>query len=133
MTVSAGSDNCRAEVTKRRHSVALRLKSKPKQKPSAGSFVSYAMPKICNWKVKSCGTALPSYHWSCARGRCTIWNLSLQTGEKDFERRQTIEVNNNRTIVQSRGLANCDPRAEEWAVVKAWAAKENLEIAPYLG
>lgn len=33
-----------------------------------------------------------SYHWSCARGDCTIWSLAASTDGKSFERRQTIEV-----------------------------------------
>ena len=73
-----------------------------------------------------------SYHWSCARGDCTIWSLSSCSNGKDYERRQTIEVDRNGMIVQCRGLANRDPSSEEWAIVNDWARETNLRISSYL-
>ncbi|MEM9617488.1 MAG: PcfJ domain-containing protein [Pseudomonadota bacterium] len=73
-----------------------------------------------------------SYHWSCARGDCTIWSLAKSSNGKDYERRQTIEVDKSRNIVQCRGLANRDPQKEEWSVVTAWAQKADLKISHYL-
>lgn len=73
-----------------------------------------------------------SYHWSCARGDCTIWSLSASSGGQPSERCQTIEVSKNGEIVQCRGLANRDPGVEERAIVNAWARKANLRIASYL-
>ena len=73
-----------------------------------------------------------SYHWSCAKGHCTIWNLSISQSDRKAERRQTIEVDRSGVIVQCRGLANRDPSAEEWSVVKTWARRENLQVASYL-
>lgn len=73
-----------------------------------------------------------SYHWSCARGDCTIWSLSKSSGDEPFERRQTIEVDKNRVIVQCRGLANRDPSSEEWSVVNAWAREAELQVSKYL-
>lgn len=70
-----------------------------------------------------------SYHWSCARGDCTIWSLSKVVEGGDVERCQTIEVNKSGVIVQCRGLANCDPTAEELGVVNDWARDANLQIA----
>ena len=69
-----------------------------------------------------------SYHWSCARGACTIWSLAASPDGTSFHRRQTIEVVDH-TIVQCRGLANRDPDSEEWSVVTAWAQAENLKVA----
>ena len=68
-----------------------------------------------------------SYHWSCAKGACTIWSLSVSG-----ERRQTVEVDKNKMIVQCRGLANRDPSNEEWSIVTAWASEAGLSIAGYL-
>jgi len=73
-----------------------------------------------------------SYHWSCAKGHCTIWSLSMTANGKDYERRQTIEVDNHDTIVQCRGRANRDPKPEEWSVVNAWARSQGLRVAKYL-
>ena len=79
-------------------------------------------------ELKHC---VASYHWSCARGDCTIWSLSVSTGGGAYERRQTIEVDSNRTIVQCRGLANRDPKSDEWSIVTAWAREANLRISSY--
>ncbi len=72
-----------------------------------------------------------SYHWSCARGDCTIWSLSVSSDGKSFQRSQTIEVE-NRMIVQCRGLGNRDPKSDEWSIVEAWARDANLRISSYL-
>lgn len=69
-----------------------------------------------------------SYHWSCARGVCTIWSLSASDDGTTFKRRVTIEVV-NQTIVQCRGLANRDPDADEWAVITEWANRQALRLA----
>ena len=73
-----------------------------------------------------------SYHWSCARGQCTIWSLSMSIDGASLERRQTIEVDRDGMIVQCRGLANRDPRSDEWAIVTAWAGEAGLQISGYL-
>ena len=73
-----------------------------------------------------------SYHWSCAKGHCTIWNLSVTEPNGKPERRQTIEVDTSRQIVQCRGLANRDPTTEEWGIVNRWAGERDLSVARYL-
>ena len=73
-----------------------------------------------------------SYHWSCAKGYCTIWNLSVSGKDGKPERRQTIEVDRDGVIVQCRGLANRDPTAEEWSIVNTWARDAMLQVAGYL-
>lgn len=73
-----------------------------------------------------------SYHGSCARGNCTIWNLSVCVNNGTYERRQTIEVDRHGVIVQCRGFANQDPTTEEWAIVNRWAGDAGLLIANYL-
>ncbi|MEL7028035.1 MAG: PcfJ domain-containing protein [Pseudomonadota bacterium] len=72
-----------------------------------------------------------SYHWSCSRGLCTIWSLSSSDADGAYKRRQTIEVNRNKTIVQCRGLANRDPSPEEWSIVNAWASQAGLTISSF--
>lgn len=72
-----------------------------------------------------------SYHWSCERGHCTIWSLSLSFDGQSFERRQTIEVDMNRMIVQCRGQANRDPHSDEWSIVETWAREADLAISGY--
>ena len=80
-------------------------------------------------ELKHC---VASYHWSCARGKCTIWSLSKSHNGADYQRCQTIEVDNSNTIVQCRGLANRDPSSEEWSIVNAWARDTQLQISHYL-
>ncbi|MCF6220052.1 MAG: PcfJ domain-containing protein [Robiginitomaculum sp.] len=73
-----------------------------------------------------------SYHWSCMKGQCTIWSLSFTIDGHTHERRQTIEVSKDGTIVQCRGLANRDPNTEEWSIITAWADQSNLDVSTYL-
>ncbi|MDG2004284.1 MAG: PcfJ domain-containing protein [Novosphingobium sp.] len=73
-----------------------------------------------------------SYHWSCAKGHCTIWSLSVSENNGKQERRQTIEVDRNGVIVQCRGLANRDPNPGEWSVVNSWAREAKLQVSSYL-
>jgi len=81
---------------------------------------------------KDLSHCVSSYHWSCAKGECTIWNLSKSDDAGKLERTVTIEVDKNRTIVQCRGLANRDPNTNEWAVINSWAREQELSIATYL-
>ena len=80
-------------------------------------------------ELKHC---VSSYHWSCARGACTIWSLSSSENGDAYKRRQTIEVDKKGTIVQCRGLANRDPTREERSIVNEWAREAGLQIARYL-
>lgn len=73
-----------------------------------------------------------SYTYACLRGSCSIWSLSRAGRGEPFKRRQTIELSNDGTIVQCRGKANRDPEADEWSIVRAWAAEAGLKIAPYM-
>ena len=99
---------------------------------------------VLHWSIRQLRTArdlvlegealrhcVASYHWSCARGQCSIWSLSVSEGGA-YERRQTIEVTKDGQIVQCRGLANQDPTTDEWSVVNAWAAEVGLRVAAYL-
>lgn len=107
------------------------------EKREAGGTVHWAIRQLRSAKdlqlesdeLRHC---VASYHWSCARGQCTIWSLSMSGNGQDYERRQTIEVDKTGTIVQCRGLANRDPSRDEWAIVNAWASAQNLQIASYL-
>lgn len=89
--------------------------------------------KELQMESKKLSHCVSSYHWSCTKGFCTIWSLSLSTNSEDFERMVTIEVDKNKTIVQCRGLANRPPHTEEMVVIDAWARDQGLLIASYLG
>ncbi|MEM6909498.1 MAG: PcfJ domain-containing protein [Pseudomonadota bacterium] len=73
-----------------------------------------------------------SYHWSCSKGYCTIWSLSVTPEKGKTQRRQTIELDSDNQIVQCRGLANRDPSAEEWKVVNRWAGERGLGVARHI-
>ncbi len=106
------------------------------ERKSAGKGVFWAIRQLRSARdlqlesdeLKHC---VASYHWSCARGHCTIWSLSSSEDGKLYERRQTIEVDRNGQIVQCRGLANRDPTTEEWSIVTTWAREEGLQVASY--
>lgn len=107
------------------------------QKKSSGKPVKWAIRQLrssndLQIESKELRHCVASYHWSCARGNCTIWNLSRSENDGTYERRQTIEVDKNRTVVQCRGLANRDPTKEEWSIVTDWAREAGLQVAAYL-
>lgn len=72
-----------------------------------------------------------SYASACAAGRCSIWAMEYVTPQ-GIQKRQTIEVRDNKTVVQCRGKRNVLPTATEFNVIQRWSATAGLEIAPYL-
>jgi len=48
------------------------------------------------------------------------------------EKRQTIELNSDRIIVQCRGRQNRLPTPAELDVLKAWARFAGLSLSPYV-
>ena len=72
-----------------------------------------------------------SYAQSCVKGKCSIWSLEKIT-KKATEKCQTIEVDNNKVIVQSRGKLNRLPIAQEMSIIKKWAELRNLTLSRYL-
>lgn len=72
-----------------------------------------------------------SYATACARGRCAVFSLGVDSG-RGPARRLTIEVAlPGRTIVQARGRHNRRPDASENQVIRAWAAYAGLTIADF--
>lgn len=132
------------------HESLGRLKGLPDTAYDAPDFTGLALEKqngkhLQRWRIHQLRSAkeltresealrhcVSSYHWSCAKGHCTIWSLSVSVDGTPYERRQTIEVSKNAEIVQCRGLANRDPSNEEWGIVNNWAGKANLGVASYL-
>lgn len=107
------------------------------EKESGLTSVRWIIRQLCSSKAlqaesEALNHCVASYHWSCARGDCTIWSLSVSRDGGEIERRQTIEVTKNGVIVQCRGLANRDPTPEEWSMVNEWARHANLQVAPHM-
>lgn len=63
------------------------------------------------------------YKQRCISGECSIWSL-----RRNSERKLTIELHNNGTIVQARGYANRNAKADELAIMKAWAHENDLKV-----
>lgn len=72
-----------------------------------------------------------SYARSCAHGHSSIWAMELHTMAGP-EKRQTIELNSDRIIVQCRGRQNRLPTPAELDVLKAWARFAGLILSPYV-
>lgn len=72
-----------------------------------------------------------SYAQSCIRGYCSIWTLERES-KSGMEKRQTIEVRADGTIVQCRGRSNVLPTAAEMAIISEWADGAGLQISRYL-
>lgn len=79
-------------------------------------------------KMRHC---VATYARSCANGTSSIWSMSTE----DFagvEKRQTIELNCHRIIVQCRGKCNQPPNAQEMEVLARWATEARIEVSPWV-
>ena len=72
-----------------------------------------------------------SYAGSCASGRCSIWAMEVESHD-GLEKRQTIEVNRQRVIVQCRGRFNALPTPQDIEVLRRWATAERLMISGHV-
>ena len=66
-----------------------------------------------------------SYARACAAGWCSIWAMEYVTS-KGVTKRQTIEVDSDKTIVQARGQSNSYPTKSEFSVIQKWAKTVEL-------
>lgn len=72
-----------------------------------------------------------SYASSCANGHCSIWTMEVESFD-GLEKRQTIEVNAHRAVVQSRGKRNDLPTQQEREMLGRWAQEAELTISSYV-
>jgi PcfJ-like protein len=80
-------------------------------------------------QLKHC---VASYAASCARGRCTIWTMEVQS-EQELQKLLTIEVRTlDLTICQIRGKCNRVATEKERNVIQRWATKAGLRVAGYV-
>lgn len=76
-----------------------------------------------------------SYKNRCINGSCSIWSLKLgleQDTINQAKRKITIELNNDGTIVQAKGLANRAMKSDEKAIIQRWAKENGLKMRDYL-
>lgn len=67
-----------------------------------------------------------SYKRRCVDGTLSIWSLSRREHFGYATKKLTIELRDDGTIAQARGLANRAPRAEELMALKTWARARGL-------
>lgn len=67
-----------------------------------------------------------SYKHKCLTQTCSIWSVQRIDAMGRTERKLTVELDANFTIVQKRGLANRMPRAEEEAMLRRWAQETGI-------
>ncbi|MCL4678048.1 MAG: PcfJ domain-containing protein [Alphaproteobacteria bacterium] len=70
-----------------------------------------------------------TYARYCTAGWCSLWSLERHQKGK-VEKCQTLEVDDEREIVQCAGHNNRDPSSEEMKVVRKWAESARLKISP---
>lgn len=68
------------------------------------------------------------YSRRCRDGNVSIWSLTSEDAGYNVRRRQTIEVDRNRRIVQCRGRMNKHPSDREKQIVAQWAKAESLAL-----
>lgn len=72
-----------------------------------------------------------SYLNSCVAGCCSIWSLSLNDLFVDKHKVITIEVDDDKRIVQARGIYNRMPDRQEATMLKDWAYQQGLTCDIY--
>lgn len=76
-----------------------------------------------------------SYKQRCIKNDCSIWSLkqgfAFET-IKQAKRKITIELRNDGSIVQARGLANRTMKNEERAIIAKWAKDNGLYMNSWL-
>ncbi len=79
-------------------------------------------------RLKHC---VATYAASCARGRCSIWTMEVETFG-GIDKTVTIEVRTSaRMICQVRGKANRLPSEKERRIIQRWAESSGLSLASY--
>lgn len=95
---------------------------------------------LVNWKLRQIKTGnelalegnkmrhcVAGYKSSCVAGQTSIWSLT-----RNNTRVLTIELHNDGSIYQARGLANRKARPEELSVLRVWAKNNGLYLGSYL-
>ncbi|MBK9586544.1 MAG: PcfJ domain-containing protein [Alphaproteobacteria bacterium] len=72
-----------------------------------------------------------TYARYCASGDCSLWSLERHQNGK-VEKCLTLEVDEEREIVQCAGHNNRDSSKEEMKAVRKWAETARLKIAPWV-
>lgn len=72
-----------------------------------------------------------TYSRYCRDGHSSIWSMTSEDSAGNLRRRQTIEVNRYRRIVQCRGRMNKLPTDQERQIVEMWAKAESLQLGPH--
>jgi hypothetical protein len=73
-----------------------------------------------------------SYRDKCINNSISIWSLSKTENYNLNSPKITIELRNDGTIIQARGLANRAPRNEERHIIKKWSTENGLSISSYI-
>ena len=68
---------------------------------------------------KAMNHCVGTYAASCVKGLCSIWALESKDVEGKVKKHQTIEVNSNNVIFQSRGKNNCLPIENELNIIQS--------------
>lgn len=97
-----------------------------------GNEVTWKLRQIKNSKELAAeGTRMRhcvlSYKTNCIQGTCSIWQMIYVDHIGVESNKLTIEVRNDGSIVQARGLANRAPRSEESHILDMWASQEGLK------
>jgi hypothetical protein len=72
-----------------------------------------------------------TYAMSCFRGHCSIWSLEKEHKGK-MSKCLTVEVDQDKIIVQARGKHNRLPDSNEMNLLQLWATRNELTLSHYL-
>jgi len=72
-----------------------------------------------------------TYARLCKNYHCSIWSMQRKINNGSFIRIMTLEVNNNKKIVQARSLKNALPNNLELGLLNDWAQRMKYEVELY--
>ena len=72
------------------------------------------------------------YASSCARRRCSIWTMEVESFEGSSKALTIEDRNNSRIISQARGKTNRLPTEKECNLIHRWAGEAGLRVADYV-
>jgi len=92
-------------------------------------LVNYHALRIEGGTMRHC---VASYIYSCLRGSCSIWSLSVEGMNGNIEKLVTIELTRNKVIVQARKKHNALPKPKDKQIIQRWCTMEGLQWSKWL-
>jgi hypothetical protein len=102
------------------------VEKRPDEPDRQWSIIELLNCAALNAEGRAMGHCVALYDDDCIVGYSSIWSLRLRVGNEE-KRIATIEVNDEREIVQIRARKNKKPRPYVMQIIKKWARSAGLK------